>query len=100
MSLLSPEGRRQLVLPYDDYDLDFTDTPPAHPAPGEIIARMAADAGEAAAAGEAGKNAAAALVVAVGNYEWVSFQRGEIIDACEKLLDRYDPNPRETRRWG
>ena len=101
MSLLTPAERGQLVPPYPEYDPDPSEDEPERPTSTEIIARMAADAGEAAALGEAGRLAAVALVICTGNYEWVSFQRDDVMDACNALLDRYDEeHPKETRRWG
>lgn len=99
-SLLSPAERGQIVAPYPDYEPEPADEPPDFPTVAEIVTRMSADAGAAAAAGEDGRKAAIALVIAVGNYEWVSFQRQEIIDAAELLLDRLTQEPGQTRRWG
>ena len=102
MSLLTPDEREQLVPPYPEYDPEPGNDPPERPTSTEIIARMAADAGEAAALGKQGRLAAVALVICTGNYEWVSFQRDDVMDACNALLDRYDEegSEKETRRWG
>jgi hypothetical protein len=97
--LLTPDERLQLVLPYPDYEPNPGDK--GEPLPSEeLIERMTADAAAAAAYGDAGKRAAAALVICVGNYEWVSGQRDDVIAAANALLDVYDEHPKETRRWG
>lgn len=99
MCLLTPDERLHLVQPYLDYEPNPGDK--GVPLPGEeLIERMTADAAAAAAHGDAGRRAAVAVVIAVGNYEWVSFQRDDVIAAANALLGVYDEQSKETRRWG
>jgi len=97
--LLTPEERDLLILPYKDYEpLPPGLEPPDEPSAETIIERMTSDAHATCAA--AGDRAAMAVVVAVGNYEYVSFKREAVMKAAEELLDELDPSGKETHRWG
>jgi len=96
---MHPEDRNKLEPPYADYELfPATLEAPPEPTVETILDRMRCDVRKTHES--AGADAARAVVVAIGNYEYLSFRRPEIMDEALLLLQEVDPGAGQTHRWG
>jgi hypothetical protein len=90
---LEPQEFQQLVAPWPELE------PPGGLDEDEVVERLGREADAAAAEGEAGRRAAAGLVIAVGNYELLSHRRAAVFQKANELLDQYG-DPELSRRFG
>ena len=97
---MSPSDEALSGTEFDELVAPWKDLQPPQPMPeeAEIIKRLEADVEAADALGPDARAAVVGLIVAVGNYEWLSYKRPGVIAKANHLLAKYDPE--HSWRWG